>query len=427
MTLTSHSPRRILRLPALAAAVFASAFALTACAEGDPKPAAGTAAAADPTPGPTREAQAAAPRLVVSYDGGVQVLDAQTGTLEADLPMEGFSRLNPAGDGRHVLVSTAGGFQVLDAGAWSEVHGSHVHHYTAEPALTDLLFPAGKPGHAISHAGRTVLFDDESGAVRAFDPAGLSAGTLPATSDYQVPEAHHGLAVELGNGQMVVTSGDGDGGTGIRLLDAPSASGTREVVDGSDDCPGVHGESIAQGEAVVVGCENGLLVARDGRITKIGSPHPYGRIGNQAGSEASSVVLGDYKTDPEAELERPASFSLTDTATNELRLVDIDYSYSFRSLGRGENGEALVFGTDGKLHVYDPVSGEQTAAIDVMDAWTEPFDWQQPRPALFVQDGMAYVSDPAAQQIHAIDLTDAQVAATFDLPAEPNELTGIPG
>src|SRR3546814_16304356 len=61
----------------------------------------------------------------------------------------------------------------------------------------------------------------------------------------------------------------------------------------------------------------------------------YGRIGNQAGSQASPVLLGDYKTDPDAELERPTRISLIDTRTAKIRLVDLPTSYSFRSLGRG--------------------------------------------------------------------------------------------
>lgn len=68
---------------------------------------------------------------------------------------------------------------------------------------------------------------------------------------------------------------------------------------------------------------------------KIPSPDPYGRIGNQAGSDESAVVLGDYKADPDAELERPERVSLIDTATNTLRLVDLGVSYTFRSLARG--------------------------------------------------------------------------------------------
>ena len=69
------------------------------------------------------------------------------------------------------------------------------------------------------------------------------------------------------------------------------------------------------------------------------------------------MLLGDYKTDPDAELERPTRVSLIDTRDASLRLVDLGTSYSFRSLGRGPEGEALVLGTDGALHVLDPESG----------------------------------------------------------------------
>ena len=68
------------------------------------------------------------------------------------------------------------------------------------------------------------------------------------------------------------------------------------------------------------------------------SPDTYGRVGNQAGSASSAVVLGDYKTDPDAEHERPTRVALVDTRTAQLRLVDLPASYSSRSLARGEFG-----------------------------------------------------------------------------------------
>ena len=46
----------------------------------------------------------------------------------------------------------------------------------------------------------------------------------------------------------------------------------------------MHGEAVAGEETVVVGCEDGMLVYRDGAFTKVASPDPYGRMGNQAGS-----------------------------------------------------------------------------------------------------------------------------------------------
>ncbi|HMO11535.1 MAG TPA: hypothetical protein PKB06_08560, partial [Actinotalea sp.] len=51
------------------------------------------------------EVAAASPRLAITYDGGVLVLDGTTLEVLADEEIEGFARLNPAGDGRHFLVS----------------------------------------------------------------------------------------------------------------------------------------------------------------------------------------------------------------------------------------------------------------------------------------------------------------------------------
>ena len=86
------------------------------------------------TPSDITEAPAVRPRLVLSHDGGIAVLDA--GSLEtvgAVATTDRFVRLNAAGDGRHALVSTTGGFQVLDAGTWGEAHGNHTHYFNATP------------------------------------------------------------------------------------------------------------------------------------------------------------------------------------------------------------------------------------------------------------------------------------------------------
>jgi hypothetical protein len=258
-------------------------------------------------------------------------------------PLEGFNRLNSAGDGKHLLVSTSTGFRVLDA---------------AGAVLTDNEFKALKPGHVVRHAGKTVLFADGTGEVTVFDPKTLGAGPLPAPL-YKTPEAHHGVAVELANGELVTTIGNEDSRPGIVVLDKD-----RKEIARNDQCPGVHGEAAARGEAVVIGCETGALIYKDGKITKITSPDPYGRIGNQAGSDVSPITLGDYKVDKDAELERPTRISLIDTEKATLRHVDLGVSYTFRSLARGPQGEALVLGTDGQIHVIDPVTGPHREPAD---------------------------------------------------------------
>jgi hypothetical protein len=355
-------------------------------------------------------------------------LDAKTLEPVGEAGLAGFNRLSRAGDGRHILVSTGSSFRVFDAGVWTERHGDHGHSYAAPPTLTELAFDADKSGHVVVHAGRTALFSDGSGQVEIFDPAGLAAenGRLPETETYTSPAAHHGVGVPLEDGKLLVTLGNDEGRTGIAVLDAGTAQGRMELMR-NEDCPGVHGEAVAGEKTVVVGCENGMLIYRDGRIAKISSPDAYGRMGNQAGSPKSPVILGDYKVDRAAVLERPTRVSLVNTDTGDLRLVELGTSYSFRSLGRGPAGEALVLGTDGALRVIDPLTGAITASIPVVGPWEESETWQDPRPTLFVQGSTAYVTDPAASTIHAVNMGSGKVLQSAGLPHVPNELTGVTG
>lgn len=416
-----HTPTRPRALGALGLGL---SLALLAACAGTGSGSGDAAPAADPTtdaaPAAT-EVATAKPRLVLTYDGGIQVLDADTLELVADLSLEGFNRVNAAGDNRHVMVSTTGGFRVLDAGTWSEPHGDHSHSYTSDPVLTDVTWSAEKPGHVVPHEGRTALFDDGTGTITVLD-SGEVGDAGAEVRELTTPSAHHGVAVELADGTLVVSEGTEDARTGIRVLDA---EGTE--VAASAECPGVHGEAVAADEAVVIGCEDGAVVYAGGSIQKVAAPDAYGRIGNQAGTEASPIVLGDYKSDPDAELERPTRVSLIDTRDASLRLVDLPSSYTFRSLARGDDGEALVLGTDGSLHVIDPEAGTLVRSIPVIDAWEEPDEWQSPRPAVTVLDGTAYVTDPAADAVHAVDVVTGEVWLSATLEVTPNELTTASG
>jgi outer membrane protein assembly factor BamB len=338
-----------------------------------------------------------------------------------DIELDGFNRLNPAGDERHLFVSTTGGFQLLDMGTWAEPHGDHSHYYTSPPELTDVMVAAEKPAHVVVHHGRTALFDDGTGDVLVFD-SGDAADTDREMREYTTPSPHHGVAIELSDGSLVVSEGDEDARTGIRVLDNDD-----EEIAANDDCPGVHGEAMAADESVVIGCEDGVLVYADGEITKIDSPDDYGRIGNQAGSEVSPIVLGDYKNDPDADLERPTQVALIDTQAAELSLVELPASYTFRSLARGDDGEALLMGTDGQLHVIDPETAELVESIPVTDEWEEPMDWQEPRPAILMLDGSAYVTDPSTNTIYAVDVPTGEVWNSVELDVTPNEIGGVTG
>ncbi|QFG67894.1 zinc metallochaperone AztD [Ornithinimicrobium pratense] len=371
---------------------------------------------------PSAEVAGASPRLGLTYDGGVLVVDAMTLEVLGDFPAEGFVRLNPAGDDRHLLLTGGPGFRLLDTGAWSVPHGDHDHSYTTEPLLTDLAFQAERPGHVVTHADQTVLFDDGTGQITVLDPDELTIDALPATVEHSTPEPHHGVALILEDGSLLHTLGDEDARVGAAIVDADGQELAR-----SEQCPGVHGEAVAGGDAVVLGCEDGVLVLHGDHFHKVSTGQEYSRIGNLAGHQDFPVVLGDYKTDPDADLERPTTVSLIDVEAEELTLVELPASYSFRSLGIGPDGQALVLGTDGALHVIDTEQGEILDSIAVVAPWEEPTDWQEPRPTLHVLGNFGYVTEPATSQLHVVDLRSGEVIDDAELPQVPNEITGVSG
>ncbi len=242
--------------------------------------------------------------------------------------------------------------------------------------------------------------------------------------EYRTPSAHHGVAVERSDGSLVVTEGTEEARTGIRVLDAQD-----QQIAANEACPNTHGETVAADETVVIGCSDGVLVVKGTEITKVQSPDAYGRIGNQWGTDESPIVLGDYKSNPDAEVDLTTRVSLIDTTNATLRLVELPggTSYWYRSLGRGENGEGVVLGTDGQLHLVDTVAGTVTRSTPVVAPWEVQEDWQAPQPQVFTMDGTAYVTEPATKEIHAVDIETGEVYASGTLEVTPNELTAVPG
>ncbi|WP_027467226.1 hypothetical protein [Curtobacterium sp. UNCCL17] len=377
-----------------AALLGAAALALTGCATN-------TDAGSDTTATPKAEGT----RITLTHDGGLLVLD-QDLRVVADDAIDGFTRVNPAGDGRHVLVTVPEGFRVLDT--------------QAEPALTDAVFPADTGGHAVVHGDRTALFADGTGDVTTFDHTELDGADLPEVETTKSEAAHHGVAIELEDGTLLTTIGTEESRSGVRALDADGKETTR-----SEECPDVHGEGAVKGEVAVFGCTDGALVYQDGAFEKIDAPTEYGRTGNLFTTEDSSVAVGDYNDDPDSEGYLLDQIALIDAASGEYTVADMPdgVGFTFRDLARGPGDEAVVLGDDGALHTFDETTGEQLESYPVIDAWEGPTEWQDAHPALKVAGDVAYVTDPAEQKVHAVDLTTGKVIASSDeLPGVPNEI-----
>lgn len=379
-----------------------------------------------------QEATSPNSRIALTYDGGIMILDGKTFQVIETLKADGFLRLNDAGDNRHLVVSNGSSYTFLDTGAWTQGHDDHNHYYTSTPSLTSLSLAAKGTGHVIPGAGKVALFADKSGSFQIYNPAQLT-GDSQLTTDHldtqtiTLASPHHGLAIPLEDNKYLVSLGTEEGRTGAAVIDAEG-----KILTQNNDCPGVHGEAQAANHTYTIGCQDGALIYQDGAFTKISNPEdPYSRSGNQAGDPNSHMVLADYKTDKEAELERPEQFALINTISKERSKIQLPegVSYSFRSLARGPQGSHLLLTTDGKLRFWAE-DGSELGAVDVTASWTESTIWQDPRPAIWVDGDTAYVTDPASKKLHVVSLAKmadgkAEVFASVDLPEVPNEIKGI--
>lgn len=375
--------------------------------------------AVDPASREVHEAGGPQPRIAITHDGGVSVLDGSTLEALDTFSAEGFVRVNDAGDHRHAFLTEGDSFRLLDLGSWAEPHGDHDHFYTTDPLLTEIGVEGDTPGHALSHDGIGALFFDGTGEIHWYDPTALDAEAEIETTSVQTEEAHHGVAVPFADGSWLETLGDEDERSGARVLDAQDQELAR-----TEQCPGVHGEAVGPAGEGILGCEDGVIVFADGEFRKIEAGPEFARTGNLFASEESSVVLGDYREDQDAPM---TEIALVDLDSDEISTVDVGTAYNFRSLARGPEGEVLVLGEDGDLQIIDPDSGDTTERIEVLEDWTEPEEWQEPRPAVVVSGDIAYVTDPARQQLHMVDLSSHDVIHSAELDHEPNEIVVTSG
>ncbi|MGZ7496223.1 hypothetical protein ACXM2N_03890 [Corynebacterium sp. ZY180755] len=379
-----------------------AAVALTACSTNSSDTAQETTQTSAAAPESSRTEVATLPtRVVISYDGGLLTIDPKTGETLADEKIDGFTRLNNADDNRNVFVTRGDQFQLFDSGLVTQEHGDHNHYYTQSPALTDEVFDAPKAGHVVHHDGLTALFSDGTGNVTVFpsdDPS--------QTTTIETGEAHHGVAVPFADGSIVYTVGNEDDRHTIRHVDKDNTT-----IAETTDCPNVHGEAMAANGNVVFGCTNGPVVYNPTEkkfhkidVSAFAGKEGYQRSGNLAGSEESNIILGDNKTEEDAELERPTSVTLIDAQNYTAKEVELGSSYWFRSLARGDGGEAIMLTYDGNLNIIDPETAEITK-IPAIGEWKEKEEWQLPGPILKVHENKAYVTDANTNELVVVDLT----------------------
>ncbi len=405
--------RPLTRTPALTGfAVLATAL-LAACGGADASSETETATRSEETRSaePT-QTDHAEPRAVVAYPDHVAVMDAEQLTDIASFDVKNTPYLAPAADGRHVfaLQHTEKLVRVVDAGSWTESHGDHGHSYVVEPSRPDLELK-GTSYHAVSDDERTVVWDDDAGNFDVVEKSDLEDGTAqPKTIDLK--DAHHGVAVPLhGGGYLASFSADKEA-AGVEVLDADG-----KEVDKYDGCPHLHGEAHLGESGYAFGCADGIMVVDDTGARKIASPVPGAGTGHLIGDGSSPVLAGTLSS----EADDPTlanKIALYDTAAGSAKVVDLGVAFS--RLASAE-GNAVVIGTDGNLHVVNLASGE-IKVVPAIAAWTAPEDFLEPRPQIALAGDQVWVTDPMAKKIVVVDLTSGETVKTADVKGTPDQI-----
>lgn len=194
-------------------------------------------------------------RIVISHADGLTAYDAKTGKVVGEDKMNAFLRLSDAGDNRHVMVTKGDSFLTYDTGRITKGHGDHNHYYTAEPALGDAPIKAPHAGHVVHHDGFTALFSDGDGVAKIYKTEDIGKKDAQPVNTVDTGAAHHGVAVPLKDGSVVITKGTEDERHTIQHLDKEG-----KVLTETTKCPGVHGEAAAGNGNIFFGCEDGPVV-----------------------------------------------------------------------------------------------------------------------------------------------------------------------
>ncbi|MBK0422076.1 hypothetical protein JD292_08310 [Leucobacter sp. CSA2] len=397
------STRTIARTTVTVAAALA-ALLLSACSGAPEPPSAAEAPAAQPRP-----------RLAVAHAGGIAVLEADTLELVKDLPVEGAARVDAAADGRHVFVRGAEGFSLLD---------------TEGPKLSSVVIPAKKAGHVVVHGDLTAVYDDATAATRVLDTKAITRlgdGVRATQLEHQGAAPHHGVSVPLEDGTILTTVGTEQARTGVARFEPHE--GHWHSLESNDACPAVHGEGVAAKEVAVFGCEDGVLLHSGDAFVKLPAEAPGGRTSAVFASAVSPIAVGSLTRDPKAKSIMIDALTLIDTAKQSQRTVPLAGTerVTFRGVARGEDGRAYLLSADGGLRELDLGAGTLGSAHPVIAPWEPPTKWEDAYPALIVHGGTAYVTEPASNSVHAIDLATGKQIASAKLSAAPTEFALVAG
>ncbi|KGQ21216.2 hypothetical protein [Thermus filiformis] len=364
------------------------------------------------TPALAHEGEALKRRLVVGDAKAplVQVLDLEKGEVVARFTVPSPASLEPLPDGQHALAvhEAAGMVSFLFSGLRLLDHGDHADLKEETPYVLATLRTGPKPTHTAVKEPWLAVFHDGDGSVALFDlrRLGLDLGFRQIATGG--PE--HGAVALLGEALLV--GGLESGRVEIYTLGGPRALALPEP------CPGLHGEAVL-GRFAAFGCQGAVLLveARGNGFLARKLPTPEGeRVSQLAAHNALPYMVGNL-----------GAKGLVLVFPQEGRLEALPLPASVLRMGFDREGEALyALAADGALYRVDAKERRLTGTLPLL----APYRQEDPRPALALGHGVAYVADPAGGRVLEVDLKAWALKRTFPVGGAPGalallELSGV--
>ena len=395
-------------------ALLATTTLLAACGGADSTAPAGSPSGSAAATTPTTDGTATShpePRIVVANPDRVEVRDAEdlSPIASFDVATTPYVALGP--DDRHVftLEHQEKQVQIVDSGTWTDAHGDHGHSYVTEPSRLDLTLK-GTSYHAVSGDGRTVVWNDDAGSFAVVTAEDLADGSV-TPKVIELKDPHHGVAVPWSKGGYLASFSDDGEAAGIIALD-PDGTET----DRYEGCPHLHGETHLGEDAYAFGCADGIMVIDSSGARKIAAPVDDAGTGHLVGDGESPVLAGTLSSESRDDLA--TKIALYDTAKGKSKVVDLGVEFSRLAAA---DGQAVVVGTDGNLHVVDLATGK-VRTVKATKAWTKPKEFLDPRPQLALVGDRAWVTDPMSKQIIVVDLTTGKKVTSAEVDGQPDQI-----
>ncbi len=355
------------------------------------------------------ETAEASPRVVISTDTGVVVLDENLKEIDK-FDIGPHPTLSKYGDNRHVaaVLKAEDKIYTIDGGSWASAHGDHYHFFVADPAQSDQIYAGTKPSHIVGNLGATAIFFDGTGEVLVVtnDHIGHGQGEQILV---KTKGAQHGVAVAQSDGQILVTQPSTEGDQlpdSVELLDRDGNAVK------SFKCSELHGEAPA-GSIVGFGCADSVLIIKGGVGASIPNPDSNGRAKFLVTNQNGTTFVGNYSDQ-----------MLLFVKDGKSSVIDLGVEYG--NISAASDGTFVTLGTDGKVYVIDK-NGEVSKSIQVMGTWQKVDSGQtgfSPQVAAGGYRGAAtaWVVDPDSEKVFAIDLGLGKVTATAEVSGNPDRI-----